>query len=364
VDLNNCVYNASGPRTGSREALKIIAGSASGAVLSKSATLVSQKGNDMPRFVKDIDLGAGKTNGSCNSEGLPNQGIDYYLSPQLLEEMKDSGKPYMVSISGLSLADNLEMLEMIMAVKEVEAVELNLACPNVPGKPVIAYDFDQMDSVLKAVCGHKAFGRKPVGVKLAPYFDMPHFDTATSILAKYPIHFVVCVNTIGNALFVDAESETVLIAPKGGYGGLGGGYVKHTALANVKKVCEGLVAKGREDIDVVGVGGVSTGTDAFEMILCGAKAVQVGTCHWTEGAPCFERITRELKSIMQKKGYSHIEDFRGRLKPYQKGVTKRGRPSCGGGKDGTSQWNMTTEVILVAIIVAMLIERYFFLHIE
>ena len=44
---------------------------------------------------------------------------------------------------------------------------------------------------------------------------------------------------------------------------------------------------------------VSTGTDAFEMILCGAKAVQVGTCHWTEGAPCFERITRELKSIMQ-----------------------------------------------------------------
>ena len=42
-----------------------------------------------------------------------------------------------------------------------------------------------------------------------------------------------------------------------------------------------LAELGRGDIDVIGVGGVSTGRDAFEMILCGAKAVQVGTCHWT-----------------------------------------------------------------------------------
>ena len=53
--------------------------------------------------------------------------------------------------------------------------------------------------------------------------------------------------------------------------GLGGGYVKHTALANVRQLSLLLAKKGRADVDIVGVGGVATGRDAFEMILCGAK---------------------------------------------------------------------------------------------
>lgn len=75
----------------------------------------------------------------------------------------------------------------------------------------------------------------------------------------------------------------------------------------------------RKDIDVVGVGGVRTGRDVFEMILCGASAVQVGTCHWIEGPKCFERIAMELKkNMMQIKGYATIEEFRGKLKPWAK----------------------------------------------
>lgn len=64
------------------------------------------------------------------------------------------------------------------------------------------------------------------------------------------------------------------------------------------------------------------GKDAFDLILCGAKAVQVATCHWIEGPSCFERISNELKLIMIEKGYSCIEDFRGKLKPYQKPTKK------------------------------------------
>ena len=99
--------------------------------------------------------------------------------------------------------------------------------------------------------------------------------------------------------------------------------MKHTALANVrmlyKKFNEDL---NRRDIDIVGVGGIKTGEDAFEMILCGAKAVQVGTCHWIEGPKCFERIANELEEIMKKKGYKNIEEFRGKLKPYCKTKNK------------------------------------------
>ena len=78
-----------------------------------------------------------------------------------------------------------------------------------------------MEDVLEAVCAESCFGQKPLGIKLAPYFDMPHFRKAAEILNRYPISFVVCTNTIGNALIVDVDTEMPLIAPKGGFGGLG-----------------------------------------------------------------------------------------------------------------------------------------------
>lgn len=77
IPLESCIYNASGPRSGTIEALEKIAGSRSGAVLSKSATLLQQNGNPTPRYVNKIDLGGEYALGSFNSEGLPNQGIDY-----------------------------------------------------------------------------------------------------------------------------------------------------------------------------------------------------------------------------------------------------------------------------------------------
>jgi dihydroorotate dehydrogenase (fumarate) len=68
------------------------------------------------------------------------------------------------------------------------------------------------------------------------------------------------------------------------------------------------------DISVIGCGGIKTGLDAFEHILCGASAVQIGTQLWKEGVGCFERISNELKLIMSEKGYQFIDDFRGKLK--------------------------------------------------
>lgn len=77
IPLDCCIYNASGPRTGSIEALEKIGESKSGAVLSKSATKLKQDGNPLPRFVNKVTLGDGYCEGSINSEGLPNAGIDY-----------------------------------------------------------------------------------------------------------------------------------------------------------------------------------------------------------------------------------------------------------------------------------------------
>jgi dihydroorotate dehydrogenase (fumarate) len=126
------------------------------------------------------------------------------------------------------------------------------------------------------------------------------------------IEFVVSTNTVGNALIVDTEAEQPLIRPNGGHGGLGGAVVKYISLANVRKLRSLL----RDDIDIVGVGGVSTGEDAFNLILCGATAVQIGTCHAKEKGGVFERVAGELSALMRRKGYGTISDFRGKLKDY------------------------------------------------
>jgi len=252
-----------------------------------------------------------------------------------LKTLTAFNKPYIISLSGLKLDDNLEMLRRTMEVDNIAAIELNLACPNIPGKPTIAYDFDQMDDVLKKCTSLACFKNKPVGVKLAPYFDMPFFEQAVSIIVKYPIRYIVTTNTIGNALFVDTESECPSMAAKGGFGGLGGGFVKPVALANVYHLTQTLAKKGRSDIDVIGVGGIASGEDAFQMILCGAKAVQVGTCHWTEGPSCFGRIADELGAIMKKKGYASIEDFRGKLKPFEKHTNKLSKKGVADVKGGS-----------------------------
>jgi len=322
VPLTSCVYNASGPRTGSSAAMSKIAKSASGGVLAKSATIASQKGNDLPRTWHEDN---GKA--SLNSEGLPNSGIDYYIDPKTISETmgESPAKPYMVSISGKNIADNLQMLQKISSTIEsgsvnIAAVELNLACPNIVGKPTIGYDFEQMEDVMKQVASLPCFsGSKPLfplGVKMPPYFDRPHFEMAAAILNKYKhiVSYAASINTIGNALAIDYHAEMPVIRAKGGFAGLSGPAVKYTALANVKQMRELL----DNSIDVVGAGGVQTGRDAFEMILCGATAVQVGTCHWTEGPGCFDRICDELKAIMKDKGYGNVEDFRGKLKEWSK----------------------------------------------
>ena len=190
ISLECCVYNASGPKSGHVSDLANVGKSRSGAVLSKSATLEKQSGNPLPRL-KKIPLG-GMCDGSINSEGLPNSGIDYYLSTAVLDGVAATGKPYIVSLSGLKVAHNVEMLGKIVtahaaAPKNIAGVELNLACPNIPGKPTVALDFEQMDDVLNQVLGHKGFAQcgLPLGIKLAPYFDGPHYDQAAAIINKH-----------------------------------------------------------------------------------------------------------------------------------------------------------------------------------
>ena len=239
--------------------------------------------------------------------GLPNKGFDFYLDYSLRYQNENPEKINFLSIAGMCADDNLEMLKKIDSSDFKGITELNLSCPNVPGKPQVGYDFEATEKILSQVY---EFFQKPMGVKLPPYFDFAHFDQMAAILNKFPLQYVNCINSVGNGLYIDTDSESVVIKPKDGFGGIGGAYVKPTALANVRAFYTRLDSQ----IAVIGCGGVENGRDVFEHLLCGAQMVQIGTQLAKEGPQIFDRVLSELQTIMKEKGYNSIDDFRGKLK--------------------------------------------------
>ena len=295
--LQSCLMNASGVFCTEKDELLQLVNASSGAVVTKSCTLEYRAGNPSPRYA-DIPFG------SINSMGLPNNGIQYYLN--FIDEVeKQSNKLVILSIAGLSHQENIELLKIANQSNALQLIELNLSCPNIAGKPQTGYEFVASRDLLQ-----KAFEvcQKPIGVKLPPYFDMVHFDEMANVLNDFPIAYICCVNSIGNGLVIDKNTDATIIKPKNGFGGVGGLYIKPTALANVNKFYELL-----PHVDIVGCGGVQNGQDAYEHILCGASMIQIGTTLWQQGISCFARIENELLQILQQKGYTSIKEFKGKL---------------------------------------------------
>jgi dihydroorotate dehydrogenase (fumarate) len=253
-------------------------------------------GNPEPRYFAFSE-------GSVNSMGLPNLGYRAYA--QIIPTLKAFGKPVIASIAGLCEEDFPEIARTISNA-EPDLLEVNLSCPNIAGKPQIGYDFDASERVLRqvrAVCGG------PIGVKLPPYFDPAHHAAMAEVLRRVPVDFLSLINSVGNALVIDPELESVVIKPKGGFGGLGGAMIKPVALANVRAFWKAF--QGR--IPIIGVGGVRSGTDAFEHLLAGASAVQIGTALVEEGPKVFDRIQQELQGVLARKSYHGVQSVVGRL---------------------------------------------------
>lgn len=297
VKLKTCVFNTAGPADVTLKELEIIGKSKSSAITMKSCTLDPREGNPEPRYA-DLEFG------SINSMGLPNLGYKAYVKfSKVLQKYK---KPVIASISGMTLEDNIIIFKAFNN-SPVDIIEFNPGSPNTIGKPIVGYDPTETERLLEGI---SKVCKKPFGVKLPPYFDLVHYDQIAAVIKKYPVKFVTCINSLGNGLAIDVKTERPMIKPKGGFGGIGGGYSKFHALANVRRFYELFEDK----IQVIGVGGVYTGADAFEFILAGASAVQIGTAFLQKGPGIFETVQNELADLMAQKGYKKLSDFRGKLK--------------------------------------------------
>ena len=229
------------------------------------------------------------------------------------QSLPDKKKPYIISVAGLTLQDNIQIITDLRNTA-VDSIELNLSCPNIVGKSQVAYDPETMELYLRKIfdINDHCTETNPIhmlGIKLSPYFDHEQFVRCADIVKEFPVKYVTCINSIGYGLIVDTDTERTVICPNAGHGGIGGKVVLPIALSNVRKFRQRLPDR----IDVVGCGGVTNGNEVFQHILVGATAVQVGTQLMREGVGVFSRLNKELVSIMRSKGYTNIADFRGKL---------------------------------------------------
>lgn len=312
--FSNCLMNASGCMCAEHTDLLKLNKSASGAIISKTCSLEKRDGNSHPRYYEDP-----KNKITLNSMGLPNNGYKYYT-----ELIGTFDKPYIMSVAGNYLLEDFKILKDINAKvgetftiqSQKQLVEINVSCPNIEGKEQLAYNFNDLNAFLYRLSTIiDTIPHLVIGLKLPPYFDPAHFSQLKNVISKHLtyIKFLTAINSVGNTLIVDSETESTIIRPKKGLGGLGGSFVKPVALSNVWQLHQ-LFNSKKEQIIIIGCGGITSGDDVFQHILCGAHMCQIGSQLMLEDERCFERINNELKQIMNKKEYTDLGKFRGKLK--------------------------------------------------
>lgn len=262
-----------------------------------SYTLEPKDGNPGNPFWTD---GAARPT-SINSLGLPNPGMsaieDHFWT--MGEQIRASGKQVRVSIAGFTPREYKLMAQMAMGARPFE-LELNLGCPNVwkdgQQKRITSFDLDLIRETLLQVSEVTDNADAPaVAVKLSVYSDPFLLEEVARLLSdmRHIVQSVVVCNTFPNGSGFDSDGK-LLIDATDGYGGLAGNSLKYIALGQVRKFRHLLSST----IDVIGVGGISSGQDVLDMERAGASSVQVGTAYFTHGNPgIFVDIMRQYAEL-------------------------------------------------------------------
>ena len=169
VKFPSCLMNASGALCVTAEELTGLGRSRSGAIVTKSMTVEAREGNPEPRYHPFAG-------GSINSMGLPNLGYRAYA--ELIPALKQFGKPLIASVAGLC-EDDFPVIAKVINAAAPDLIEVNLSCPNIPGKPQIGYDAEASERLIKRV---RPLIAVPMGVKLPPYFDPAHHELMGSVI--------------------------------------------------------------------------------------------------------------------------------------------------------------------------------------
>lgn len=294
--LPSPVVAASGTFGHGDEVLRLTDPRRLGAVTVKSLAAFAWEGNPAPR------LHAAAHGGMLNSVGLQGPGVEHWLAHEL-PPLATSGVAVIVSLWGRSVDDYARAARMLRAdTHRIAAVELNVSCPNLEdASRMFAHSAEATAAVVRAVQA-EGLGL-PTFAKLSPNtFEV--VDVARAAVDA-GADGLTLVNTL-LGLGIDAETRTpVLGNVTGGYSGTP---VKPVALRIVHEVTRALPG-----VPVIGTGGVSTGTDAVEMLLAGATAVGVGTVSFREPG-AVNRIHDEVTAWCAERGVATVAELTGGLR--------------------------------------------------
>lgn len=297
MELDGVFTNGSGANDDTLEKLLQIAESSAGFITTKTTTVEMRPGNPGPRFYI-------LPNATINSMGWPNSGYKKML--ETIKELKSkTKKPVFASVGGFTVEETELLVSSLSEAADV--IELNLSCPNVGSKHQVIYNPEKCEQVIRAA---RKKCRKKLAVKAAHFPDAYGQEAFCEIAKKEGVDIIVAINTIGNSMYIDADSQRIMLKQK--WGGLGGEPLKMLGWGNVRRYYEYL--KG--SIPIVGCGGISSGKDAFAYALAGASAFASASTLYKEGPSCFARMESELEEMLKKHGYSSLQEAVGKAKEF------------------------------------------------
>jgi dihydroorotate dehydrogenase (NAD+) catalytic subunit len=291
LSLKNPVLVASGTFGYAKEMAGVVPLPELGGILPKTITQNPRPGNAPWRTVET-------SSGLLNAIGLDNDGIDYFLANHW-PYLKATGATIIVSIAGKSLEDFVMLAERLNEAQGLEAVELNVSCPNVSGGVDFGTDaklcFEVVSNVRKVLdCA--------IITKLTP--NVTRIVDIARAAKDAGTDAVTCINTV-LGMAIDWRKRKPMLANV--VGGLSGPAIKPIALRCVYQVAS------QVGVPVIGVGGIANIDDMMEFLVAGASAIQIGTANYYDPLVSLKLI-RELPNALAAIGVNSVREIVGTLK--------------------------------------------------
>jgi dihydroorotate dehydrogenase (NAD+) catalytic subunit len=236
--------------------------------------------------------------GMLNCVGLQNKGVDYFCK-NIYPQIKDIDTNMIVNVSGNSTENYAECAARVDALDKIPAIELNISCPNVKtGGMAFGVTAHGAASVVREV--RKAYNKTLI-VKLSP--NVTDITEIARAVEAEGADAVSLINTLmGTSIDIEKRCFNLSI----GTGGLSGPAVKPVALRMVYQVAKSV------NIPVIGLGGISTATDAIEFLMAGATAIEIGTANFLDPAVT-KKVKDGIDSWLDAHGCKSVQEIIGVL---------------------------------------------------
>ncbi|MDR4509532.1 MAG: dihydroorotate dehydrogenase [Candidatus Brocadiaceae bacterium] len=290
IPLRNPTILASGILGTTRALLKRVAENGAGALTIKSISTEPREGHNNPTV---ITFEAGM----LNAVGYSNPGM--HAAAREFSDLQEIGVPVIASVIGTEHEDFMRVVEGLSKI-QFSAIEIPLSCPHTPGFGLLSGQ-GTPESTFKITSLVRKATKLPIFVKLSP--NSPELCTAAKAAEDAGADAITAVNSMGPGMAINIDAQRPVLGFK--VGGVTGDALRPIAVRCVYDLYKAV------KIPIIGVGGISTGRHAIEMMMAGASVIGIGTGVYYRGIDVFRKVSEEMALWLQKNGYNTFRDIIG-----------------------------------------------------